>query len=185
MLDGVPMKTLTLLRHAKSGWDDPAMRDFDRPLSAKGRRAALAIGRHLRGGALPIDRIVASPAVRVVETLEGVAQGYGAPLVPAFDKRIYLASAATLFELVREEADATTHLLLAGHNPGLEDLALFLSAAGGGPIRAAIEAKLPTGSIVVMTFDTTGWAQAGPDNAALVSFTRPRDLDPALGPDSD
>lgn len=183
MPDGVPMKTLTLLRHAKSGWDDPAMRDFDRPLNAKGQRAAATIGRHLRANEIGFDHVVASPATRVVETLAGVEAGYGRALAPTFDKRIYLASAITLLDIVREQADTVGHLLLAGHNPGIEDLALGLSTKGG--VRDAIEAKLPTGSMVVIEFAVDRWSDASPETATLQSFTRPRDLDPALGPDSD
>ena len=74
------MKTLTLLRHAKSGWDDPVLRDFDRPLNGKGKRAAQLVGRNWRTMGLKFDQVVASPAVRVMETIEQVATGYGAAL---------------------------------------------------------------------------------------------------------
>jgi len=76
------MKTLTLLRHAKSGWDDPVSRDFDRPLNAKGKRAAAMVGRHMRTLGLAFDHVVASPAVRVVETLDEIVTGYGQTLAP-------------------------------------------------------------------------------------------------------
>ncbi|MGP4854847.1 SixA phosphatase family protein, partial [Klebsiella pneumoniae] len=66
------MKTLTLLRHAKSGWDDPVARDFDRPLNAKGRRAAEVMGRHMRDAGFAFDHIVASHAIRVGETLDAI-----------------------------------------------------------------------------------------------------------------
>ena len=71
------MKTLTLLRHAKSGWDDPVARDFDRPLNPKGQRAAAMVGRHMKALGLAFDHVVASPAARVVETLDHLGQGYG------------------------------------------------------------------------------------------------------------
>jgi hypothetical protein len=71
------MKTLILLRHAKSGWDDPGLRDFDRPLNAKGQRAAALVGRNLRAMGLSFDRVLASPAVRVVETIDHAGRGYG------------------------------------------------------------------------------------------------------------
>src|ERR687885_612701 len=99
------MKTLTLLRHAKSGWDDPVQRDFDRPLNAKGRRAAQTIGRHLRAQGCRFDHVIASPAARVQQTLAEVGDGYGEALAPHWDRRIYLASAATLLDLVRELPD--------------------------------------------------------------------------------
>ena len=71
------MKTLFLLRHAKSDWAGPALSDFERPLNARGRKAARAMGREFRRLGLAAERILASPAARVVETLERVAEGYG------------------------------------------------------------------------------------------------------------
>jgi len=94
------MKTLTLLRHAKSGWDDPVARDFDRPLNAKGKRAAAMVGRHMRSLGLTFDHAIASPAVRVSETLEQIESGYGRTIAPDLDRRVYLASAATLLDVV-------------------------------------------------------------------------------------
>ena len=90
------MKTLTLLRHAKSGWDDAVPRDLDRPLNGKGRRAAQAMGREIRAIGLDFDRVLASPAVRVRETLGELERGLGRALAPEWDRRLYLASAATL-----------------------------------------------------------------------------------------
>ena len=72
------MKNLTLLRHAKSGWDDPAIRDFDRPLNPRGRRAARTVGAEMKAQGLGFDLVLASPARRVAETLDEVAAGYGA-----------------------------------------------------------------------------------------------------------
>lgn len=178
------MKTLTLLRHAKSGWDDGVERDFDRPLNPKGRRAAQTIGRHLRREALAFDHVVASPAQRVVETVAEVEAGYGASLSPEWDRRLYLAPAAALLEVVRALADAHARVLLVGHNPGLEDLVLDLvpdDAAGGAP-RDAVERKYPTAALAELTW-SGGWADVRSGGATLTRFTRPRDLDPALGPD--
>ncbi len=177
------MKTLTLLRHAKSGWDDPVARDFDRPLNPKGQRAAQAMGRHLRAQGLEFDRVIASPAARVVETLEQVAIGYGSDLAPAWDQRIYLASAATLLDLVHELPDAAATALLVGHNPGLEELVLGLVPGGG--LRGDVETKFPTASLAEMRFDVEHWSDIQPGKGELVRFTRPRDLDPSLGPDRD
>ena len=87
------MKTLTLLRHAKSGDDGAVARDLDRQLNAKGKRAARTVGRHLREAGLHFDRVVASPATRVAETIEEVGAGYGAALKPNWERAIYLATA--------------------------------------------------------------------------------------------
>lgn len=177
------MKTLTLLRHAKSSWDDPVARDFDRPLNAKGQRAAVTVGRHMRSEAMRFDHVVASPAVRIVETVEQVEQGYGGALAPAWDRRIYLASAASLLDVVHELPAGAESALLIGHNPGLEDLILMLIPdRAGDALRDSVEEKFPTAALAVMTFDIADWQAVRADGGTLVRFTRPRDLDPALGP---
>ena len=178
------MKTLTLLRHAKSGWDDQVQRDFDRPLNGKGRRAAQTVGRHLRGGFV-LDHVVASPALRVQQTLEEVAGGLGRTLAPVWDRRIYLASAATLLDVVRELPDAVSGAMLVGHNPGLEDLVLLLVPDGETGARDAVEEKYPTASVAELTFAVDRWADVAESGATLARFVRPRDLDPTLGPDGD
>src|SRR5579875_2967317 len=170
------MKTLTLLRHAKSSWDDPVKRDFDRPLNPRGRRAARTVGREMRSLGLSFDRAVASPARRVIQTIEEVEQSFG-QIAPDYDERIYLASLATLVEMVHETPDSVAHLLLVGHNPGLEELALFL-AGGEGPLRAEVEIKYPTGTLAEIEFSSEHWREIGQGDGTIVRFIRPRDLDP-------
>lgn len=177
------MKRLTLLRHAKSGDDGTVARDFDRPLNAKGKRAARAIGRHMRDEALRFDVVLASPATRVAETLQEVESGYGAALSPQWEKRIYLATSDELLDVVHAAPASADSLLLVGHNPGLEQLALQLvSSTTDGP-RREIEAKYPTASLAEMTFAVGRWQDVTNDGGQLVRFVRPRDLDPELGPD--
>ena len=179
------MKTLTLLRHAKSGWDDAVTRDFDRPLNAKGKRAAALIGRHLHDRAVAFDHVVASPAVRVGETLDGVAQGYGRALAAQWDQRIYLASAATLLDVIHDLPAAAERVLLVGHNPGLEDLVLLLVPDDADGLRGVVEEKYPTATIAEMSFTIADWGEACAGTARLDRLVRPRDLDPTLGPDED
>ncbi|MBR0552944.1 SixA phosphatase family protein [Stakelama marina] len=177
------MKTLILLRHAKSGWDDPVARDFDRPLNPKGERAATTMGRHLRNLGLRFDQIVASPALRVSQTLDHFAEGYGRSSPTMTDRRVYLASCATLIDIVRELDDNLARVLIVGHNPGLEELALALSEIGKSEARAAIEEKFPTASVAELRFDVDHWADVAPATGHIETFVRPRDLDAALGPD--
>jgi phosphohistidine phosphatase len=179
------LKTLTLLRHAKSGWDDPVARDFDRPLNGKGKRAAVMVGRNLRHLGLSFDSVVASPAVRVMETLDEIERGYGRALGIAWDRRLYLASAETLLDLVHALPDMARDVLLVGHNPGLEDLVLMLVPRGTGDLRASVELKYPTASVARMTFAVDRWSGVATGGGRLEAFVRPRDLDPTLGPDQD
>jgi phosphohistidine phosphatase len=136
------MKTLTLLRHAKSDWDDTVQRDFDRPLNTRGRRAARTVGREMKRLGLAFDLCIASPAVRVRETLGEVEAAFGA-LAPSFDQRIYLADPDALLELVRSAPEVAGSLLLVGHNPGLEMLALSLAAPGISPMRGELVRPYP------------------------------------------
>jgi phosphohistidine phosphatase len=177
------MKTLTLLRHAKSGWDDPVARDFDRPLNPKGQRAAAMMGRHMKSLGLAFDHVVASPAIRVVETLHHVSHGYGSDLAPAWDQRAYLASAATLLDIVHQLPDAAESVLLSGHNPGLEELVLLLSADTDS-LRDQVEIKFPTATLAELRFGVRRWEDVAPGEGVLARFVRPRDLDPSLGPDA-
>ena len=131
------------------------------------------------------DMLVASPAVRVTQTLDTFFEGYGETIEPRWDRRIYLASSATLQDVVRDLPDDANSVLLAGHNPGLEELILDLVPAdGASPLREDVEVKFPTASIAVLEFDIDAWSHVSADGARLASFTRPRDLDPALGPET-
>ena len=177
------MKILTLLRHAKSGWDDGVERDFDRPLNPRGRRAARTVGAEMRAEGLAFDRIVASPAKRVIETLDEVAAGYG-PLDAIYDERLYLALSETLIDVAREAPKTATRLLLVGHNPGLEETALRLTRAGGS-LRAEAELKYPTGTLAEIHLPIESWSELRHGVGRLERFIRPRDLDPELGPDPD
>ena len=155
----------------------------DRALPAAPRPAAA-----LNAPEKPADpkrRILASPAVRVVETVGVVAAGYGAPIDPAWDRRVYLASSAMLLDVVRETPGDAGRLLLVGHNPGLEDLVLLLVPHGGGALREEVEEKYPTATLAELTFDIDDWADAAPGRATLTRFVRPRDVDAALGPGTD
>ncbi|OHD03489.1 MAG: histidine phosphatase family protein [Sphingomonadales bacterium RIFCSPLOWO2_12_FULL_63_15] len=179
------MKRLTLLRHAKSDWDDPVARDFDRPLNRRGEKAAILMGQFAARRAMQFDMLVASPAVRVVETLDVFFTGYGQILDAHWDRRIYLASSPILFDVVRDLPDKADSVLMAGHNPGLEELILDLVPDdGNNDLRENVEAKFPTASIAVLDLAIDRWSQAKEGVATLASFTRPRDLDPSLGPSS-
>ncbi len=176
------MKTLTLLRHAKSTWNDPVERDFDRPLNGRGRRAAARIGQWLADDGVIFDHVRASPAVRVRQTIEGVEDGLRRRLAPMFDARIYLASAMTLLDIVQGFEPTATTALLIGHNPGLEDL-LLLITPDADPLRSEVEIKYPTATLAVLDLNVETWRDAAPGSAHLRAFIRPRDLDASLGPD--
>lgn len=178
------MKILGLLRHAKSDWDDTAQRDFDRGLNARGRKGAGLIGRHIRDHGVKWDKLIASPAVRVKLTLEGAL-----PDMPViWDQRLYLASFDTIVETIEAHAgtgaDEAEAILISGHNPGLQDVLLELVAPGkeNALFKEAV-VKFPTAAYAVLECDIEHWADLKRYCAELVHFARPRDLDPALGPE--
>ncbi|MFJ4846392.1 MULTISPECIES: SixA phosphatase family protein [unclassified Streptomyces] len=163
---------LVLLRHAKSAWP-PDVPDHDRPLGARGRRDAPAVGRWLRENKHIPDLVVCSTAVRTRETWELAADALGGRAEPrvAYDERLYAATARALLDVLRETPDGVRTVLLVGHNPGVQDLALRL--AGGGASEALLRAadKFPTSALAVLT-------AAGPwpalDQAHLDDFAIPR-----------
>tara|TARA_R110000772_G_scaffold60429_1_gene136508 strand:+ start:465 stop:1007 length:543 start_codon:yes stop_codon:yes gene_type:complete len=178
------MKRLTLLRHAKSSWNDPVTRDFDRPLNDKGKRAATTIGKFIKRNGLTFDQILASPAVRVIETLEHVEPASGLSFEPQWDRKIYLASSVTLMDVLRGANAEAEHVLMVGHNPGLEDLIFdMVPDDGSSEARGTVEIKYPTAALAELSLDIENWSDIKDGCAKLNRFTRPRDLDPELGPD--
>ena len=163
------MKRLTILRHAKSSWDDPSLDDFERPLNDRGIKAAWRMGREMRERGLRFDHVLASPAVRVRETLDQVAKGYGSAFEIAFDERIYMASLGVLLGIVQAIPDEATAPLLVGHNPGLQQLVLNLT--GDDRVRK----KFPTAVLAVIELTTSSWKVI--ERGQLAELILPRELD--------
>ena len=175
------MKVLGLMRHAKSDWGDSSLRDFDRGLNERGRRGARLIGGHIRDAGIRWDRLIASPAQRVRETLaEALPQTEA-----EWDETLYLASSVTILDEVRAIAGDAKAVLVAGHNPGLQEVIFDLvPEAAEDKLFDAAAAKFPTASFAVLECDIDDWADLKAGCARLVQFARPRDLDPALGPEA-
>lgn len=175
------MKLLGLLRHAKSDWDDLSLRDYDRGLVERGRRGAAAIGGHIRTHGINWDLLLASPAERVKRTLD--AARLNTPV--RWEERVYMADPGTLLALLQElDGDDPATVLLAGHNPGLQELIFTLVAAENENALFDIASeKFPTATYAVLELAIDRWADCAPGCATLVHLTRPRDLDPALGPE--
>lgn len=177
------MKKLSLLRHAKSDWQDPAMRDFDRPLNDKGKRVSRAMGHWAASQKLRFDHIIASPAVRVNETLNEFIIGYGKRYNIEWERKIYLASSATILDVVRDTSDEHDHILVVGHNPGLEDIIFDLVPDDGSPHRDMVEKKYPTGAYAGLSIDVQHWADISKSPARFDIFMPPREVDSSFGPD--
>lgn len=176
------MKTLGLFRHAKSDWNDARLRDFDRPLNDRGRTGAAVMGKHIHDYGLKWDKVIASPAVRVAQTIEIASAAAGGTPPVNWDRRIYLASSATLLDLLRDLEGTPHSVIMAGHNPGLEDLIFDLVPENGGPLREIVEEKFPTATFAVLELDISSWGEIEEGCGRIVHLTRPKDLDPELGP---
>ena len=143
-------------------------------------RGAALIGNHIRDHGVKWDLVIASPAARVTQTLDAALP----EVAPKYDKRVYLADVETLLDVLREAGSAHS-VMLAGHNPGLQDLLFALVApAEENDLFDEASVKFPTASFAVLELAAEDWAGLGKECGKLVHFARPRDLDPALGPDA-
>lgn len=157
------IRTLILLRHAKSAWP-PETPDALRPLAERGRRDAPAIGRWLRAHIDTIDLVVCSPAVRAAQTWDLAAAQLATTPPVRHDERIYSASAGELLAVARDLPEQVSTAALVGHNPGLEDLLALLTGA---------DELLKTSAIAVMTAPVS-WEMVHPDSWTLETLATPR-----------
>jgi phosphohistidine phosphatase len=173
------MRTLYLLRHAKSSWGDPDVDDRDRPLNERGRRAASQLAEHLRLSGCRPELVVCSPALRTRQTLDLVAIGLGVQARVRVDESVYGATAAALWRLVRDLPDSAGEVLVVGHNPGLHELAASLADSGDtddDATRERLRAKLPTCSLVTLAWPGDTWVGLRKSATVLHNFVTPRDL---------
>jgi phosphohistidine phosphatase len=174
------VKLLGLLRHAKSDWDDLSLRDFDRGLNDRGRRGAAAMGGHIRDHGVQWDALLASPAERVKRTLD--AARLHIPVT--WEEHIYLADSDALIELLRGVGGDPAAVLIAGHNPGLQELVFDLVAPENeNDLFSEVAEKYPTAAFAVLELGIDRWADCEAGCGILVHLARPRDLDPDLGPE--
>lgn len=171
------MKTILLLRHAKSSWDHPGLSDHERPLSSRGRKAAPKMGEYLAQNGLVPDRVLCSTAKRASETWDLAARSMGAHPPLEMKEEIYHASIQDLLSLIQALPDREDSVLLVGHNPTFEDLALALAGSGEREALQALRIKYPTGALAVLEFSGNAWASLDMDQGHLRAFIRPRSLE--------
>ncbi len=171
------MKTVTLFRHAKSGQrNDPAIADVDRDLSPRGLKTAPKMGKAIRDHKIKPDLVLSSPSARARQTLKlAEAEAWDNPPEIRFQKRIYEAPATTLLNLLKKLPEDIAHVMIVGHNPGLQELAVML-AAPDKQGKAELEAKFPTGALASFTFKTEAWKELEPGTGKLRLFVTPNSL---------
>ena len=160
------MKSLLLLRHAKSSWDDASLSDFERPLNERGRRTAPFMGELMKQRGVSPDIIVSSPAERAKETATLVKESAGIAAEIRFDPSIYEASPDDLRKVVSALDDKYITAMLVGHNPGIEAFIHFLT---GHPER------MPTAALAVIELEIEKWNEIAESLGRLVSVIRPKD----------
>lgn len=171
------MRTLSLLRHAKSSWDDPELSDHERGLNGRGLRDAPRMGRFMRENGLVPDLVLCSDAVRTRETIGLVmAEWGGARPKVDYDPALYLAEPPGILKVLAKVDAGVGHCLVVGHNPGLEDLAISLAETGDPHALADMSAKFPTCALAVIDLPVEGWKGLLPGKGHLRVFIEPRAL---------
>lgn len=171
------MLTLYLLRHAKSSWDQPNIPDFDRPLGPRGRAAAPQMGRYMKNAGYVPELVLCSPAMRARQTMDLVLPELDAsPEVSLVDGLYHLGGAADLLRIIQQLGGRTTRLLVIGHNPSLEQLALSLAGTGDDTGISDMTRKFPTAALAILEFDADTWNSVASGAGRLVRFTTPRSL---------
>jgi phosphohistidine phosphatase len=168
------MHTLYLLRHAKSSWSDPTLADRERPLSPRGRRDAERIAEHCLRLEIAPELVLCSTAQRTRETLELIRPALGAAATVSLEPELYAASAESLLERLRAVPEGVGSVMLIGHNPGLQDLALVLASAGTELER--LEAKFPTAALATLTLPAETWSRVSRADAVLAAYVVPKQL---------
>jgi phosphohistidine phosphatase len=162
------MKTLLFLRHGKSDWDADFSHDHERPINARGRKAAQRMGRFLAASGVVPDRIATSTAVRARSTLELFLEAGGIDAPVRETRALYLAGPDDLLREIRAEDDAAGVLLLVGHQPGWGETVGRLT--GGAAVR------FPTAALARVDVDVTAWADVAFGRGELVWLIPPKAL---------
>jgi phosphohistidine phosphatase len=164
------MKTLILVRHAKSSWNDQAQRDIDRPLNERGRHDAPLMADNLNKRGTHPQRILCSPALRTASTAEIFANRLSIPKeLIHLERQIYLAGSGHLLQLIRHQDDNIDSVMLVGHNPALTDFFNDLCQ------QATLD-NMPTCCVAELSLPITQWCDLGNGQAELKYIDYPKKI---------
>jgi phosphohistidine phosphatase len=175
------MRTLHLLRHAKSSRDNPALADHDRPLAPRGVDAAARIAEHLRATGTRPEVVLCSSSRRTVETLDLLRPALGSHVKIHIERGIYHADEDEVLERLRLVEPAVASVMVIGHNPTMQYLTLGLARDGNTAAMRQMHTKFPTAALATLSIHDTPWAQLGRGDASLASVVLPSGLDPLPG----
>jgi phosphohistidine phosphatase len=170
------LKDLILLRHAKSAWDDSSVGDHDRQLAPRGERAALVIGRYLRQLGTPIDLALSSTARRARDTWALASTQLDGLIATETDSILYLKGPKAILNRLAQVDDTVHTVIVVGHNPDMQRLALDLAGDGQGDHRQIMQQKYPTSGLARFDLGIDSWSDIAPKHGTLIEFTTPRAL---------
>jgi phosphohistidine phosphatase len=169
------VRVLYLLRHAKSDWSDESLDDHDRPLAPRGRKAIQRMAAYIDDAGVRPALVLCSTAVRARQTLEGVERALGPDADVWMEDALYGAGAHELQDRLRHLPPAVPSVMVIGHNPGLEDLALGLAGGGEAGAVARMGMKFPTAALATLEVPG-GWKSLKRGAATVTAFVVPRAL---------
>ena len=170
------MKTLYLLRHAKSSWDDDALADRDRPLAARGQRAAQRMAIYIKRAGIRPALVLCSSARRTRDTLDALIASLGEEVEVRIEEDLYGSAGAALLGRLRRVGARTPSVMLIGHNPGIQDLAIELAGDGDDRALRQLRTKFPTGALATLELDDVEWNELGSGLGYLDSVVLPAQL---------
>lgn len=170
------MLTLSLLRHAKSSWNNPTLPDRDRPLATRGVTDAPLMGRAMTERGIEPDLVLCSSARRTRDTLALVLPELKVEPKVVYEDALYHASAAEMLEMMHGVQPGASRLMLVGHNPEIHALALDLVGSGPKHYRDRLKEKYPTAGLVVINFSSGNWKGVTVNSGSLNLFLTPKDL---------
>ncbi|MBQ0816641.1 MAG: histidine phosphatase family protein [Methyloceanibacter sp.] len=170
------MLTLSLLRHAKSSWKNPSLPDRERPLAARGITDAPLMGRAITERGIDPELVLCSSARRTVDTLSLVLPELKVEPSVVYEDALYHASAAEMLHRLRDVQPGANRVMMVGHNPDIQRLALDLIGSGPKHMRNHLMEKYPTAGLVVINFTAGLWSSVDINSGALNQFLVPREL---------
>jgi len=171
------MKTVILLRHAKSSWTDPNLDDHDRPLSKRGKAAAPVIAQWLAHRAHLPDTVLCSSSRRTRQTVKRMAKVLPALPEPVIDADLYHAAPDRMLECLARLPESCESVLLVGHQPGLSAFARRLANGDVRPRCQRAFEHFPTAAAAVLEFDIDRWSALSYRSARFVDFAKPKEID--------
>jgi phosphohistidine phosphatase len=170
------MKTLYLLRHAKAEREAASGADFDRPLAARGKMDAAALGQTFAIDDAAPGIIVTSTSCRTLETVDHLTAGWPErPKIDA-DRQLYLAPGNRLLETLRKLDASVASAMIVAHNPGIEELAIRLAGTADNAALRRMQRKFPTCAMATYEVSVKSWSRLGPEACELLHYVTPKDL---------